>query len=80
MRIELNEVNSKKAEDHEKQLAEQGTIMSPNQIVNIVYGAVEIATLKQIVEITFKATDQKGNIRRRSVRSQENWVMKTRIW
>lgn len=75
MRIELNDVNSEKAQAHEKQLRDQGIVMSPNQIVNICYGAIEIASLKQIVELTMKVTDKSGIVHRRSVRSQTNWVM-----
>ena len=77
MRIELNEENTLKAIAHEKQLKDQGVNMSPNQIVNICYAAIEVATLKQIVELTIRTTDSSGKIHRRSVRSTTNWVMKT---
>lgn len=80
MRIELNDENTEKVLDFEKQLRENFNIqISPNQIVNIFVGAIERADLKQIVEITIKTPPSVQPPRRKSIKSQTNWVMRTRF-
>lgn len=78
MRIELSDENTLKAQEAEKQLRDKyGLQVSPNQIVNIFFSAIENAELHQLVKLTIalpqgKETDPP---RKKSLKSSTNWVI-----
>ena len=80
MRIELTEENTKKAQAAEQQLREQeGITISPNQIVNIIMGAVDVLELKQTVSITLKGGNAQAPAtqphRKKIIVKSSSWLM-----
>ena len=74
MRIDLSGKNTEKVLSFERQLTDQGTQMSPNQIVNITFNAIEIASLKQIIELTINIPGDPP--KKKVVKSQSAWLMR----
>lgn len=77
MRIELSDENSKKATDATKQLFDEyGIQVSPNQIINILVGAVKTVELEQIVTLTLHTpgTSPGEESRQKVIRARTNWI------
>lgn len=79
MRIDLTDDNLRKATEAERQLRERyGVSLSPTQIVNIAFSAIEQIELQQTVIVTFKpATPQTSSSRppaKKIIRKTTNWV------
>jgi hypothetical protein len=80
MRIDLNDENTKKAQTAERQLFDQqGISISPNQMVNILFSAVDQIELQQTVIVTLKAAppaaDHKSPPKKKILRKTSNWVL-----
>jgi len=62
MRVELNDDNSKKMQKGEDKLrAEQGIVTSPNEMVNMIIGALDMIELQEVISLTFRMKSSGGN-------------------
>jgi hypothetical protein len=80
MRVDLNDENTKKAQTAERQLLEQqGVVISPTQIINILLSAVDQIELQQVITVTLKsgppATGQSAPPKKKLIRKASNWVL-----
>jgi hypothetical protein len=79
-RIVLSEENSIKAEEAERQLREKyGIQVSPNQIVNIFFAAIQSAELHQLVQLTIRygspAAIPQAETKKKVSKTAQNWIL-----
>jgi hypothetical protein len=80
MRIDLNDENTTKARAAERQLLEQqGISISPTQIVNLFFSAIDQIELQQVITVTLKsgppASGQSTPPKKKFIRKASNWVL-----
>lgn len=76
MRIELNPDNSKKLQAGEaKALAELGLTTSPNEMVNMVIGAIDQIELQEIIALTLRLKSSDGKTQTKKIVKRRMYVL-----